>query len=1203
MVVRALGSWQLVALLGSGGMGTVYRGRHVGSGRLAALKTLTRPVAVDRRALRREIAALQELDHPGIVRLIEAAPDDRDPWYAMALLEGPTLRRVLGTPSRSPATWTESLVADAMWAPESSSEGPSLESLARFARFERFDDATLARLALVAQVAHALGRVHASGLVHCDVKPDNVLVTDGRAVLVDFGLVTRRGSRTDPATLIEGAGLAGTAAYMSPERGRGDPFDARADLYALGCMLYEVVTGQPPFVGAGVFELLEAHLFDEPEPLAGRVEGVPAPLEALVRDLLRKDPGARVGHVQRVLHVLGSVGVRVPEAPVPGPPPLYSPGLSGREGPLSALLGEADRALAGAGRVVWLLGEGGAGKSRLAAAFAARSEAASPLVLVGRCSALATGGVPAPSGVPLEAFAEPLRHAADLGCEDPRAARELARVGPVLRPFVPALGAVPGVQETPDAELLDGAQAGQARLHDAVFGALDAVAGGGRPLVLILDDLQWADELSVGTLGALLRRIGGRPWLVVGLVRSEADDTHLGSLLAQGTQLRLDRLSPAEVGQVVAEMLGDEVFREWAPTEAPEPLLGWVERHASGNPFFVGECLRAAVSEGFLSLAPDGTWQFSEPLDGALEAQPTPGSVEALVACRLAPLDPRARHVAEAAAVLGARSSVELLREVAGAEGLLEALDQLERRSIAQVDEGLEAPAPGPLGAGTPAPGPQVSFEHDRLVELVYASIEVEPRRELHQRAADVLERMGGDPARLGWHRERAAQPELARRAYGEAAAAAAQRYALGEAEQLLSEALRLVPDGDRLARARLFVRLAGEVWLSQGRVAPILASLPEAVADLEAGGAPPEEVATALLLLGRALIRSHDQGYTAVLERCRALAAEHGLAVIAARSTSELGAARTNRGDPAGAESMQREALALLPPGAPASVSASIRFRLANAVQLLARNDEALALLHQALGSLEGDDSAPPSAAAAAHGAIANILTALGRTEEALGHYEQALAIQRRLGNRRAEATVLNNLGAMHQRAGREEEGFALMRQALTVNHELGDRRMVGIGKRGMAMHAMGRGALEESEAMMAEARADLEAVGEVLWCAHVDQGLARVLRYLGRFAESEALLERATASYRALGVRVELGDAILQQVHLAMARGEDPRQRAGELEALAEELGAEPGSYLGVALAHARELVDAWCGGRAVVAGDLPESLSDALRRRLAT
>ena len=1144
----------------------MYRARHLQTGQEAALKTLTRPSASARRALRREIAALGELDHPGIVSLVDADPDVRDPWYAMELLQGLTLRRTLGALPRAASTWVEGLATGGAetWI-EPLPAGP----------FSRFDDAAMRRLALIAQLAHALGHVHAAGLVHCDLKPDNVLVVRGRAVLVDFGLVSAQRARTDPAALIEGSGVAGTAAYMSPERARGQLYDARADLYALGCLLYEVLSGRPPFLGTSVLTLLRAHMSEPPLPLSERVEDLPAALSELVEGLLQKEPAGRIGHVQRVLHVLDTLGIPIPRAPLPATPPLYQSGLRGRTAALTTLLGEAKSARRGCSRAVWLLGESGSGKSRLAAELVARcKEIIDPIVLVGRCSALATTGTPVPSGIPLEAFVGPLRHAADLACEDPRIARGLAESGSLLVPFVPSLAAVPGLAELPVPQL-DRVEAGRARLHRAVVDALSAVAGA-LPVILILDDLQWADELSVGTLAYLLRSTGDRPWLVVGLLRSEADDTHLEELLGLGTVVDLERLSPGDVGGIVTEMLGQQ---------PPGPLLGWIERHATGNPFFVGECLRAAVADGFLALGSNGRWGFSEPTTGALDARPMPDSVEALISSRLTGLDPHARHVAQASAVLGARAPLELLREVVERpEGLDDALERLDRRAIAHVRE-------HPAGA-------TVSFEHDRLVELAYASLGVEERRELHERCALALDRAAGDPAQLGWHRERAGQQQQARAAYLDAAVAAAQRYALSEAEHSLEQVLRLTDRSDVVAVARIQLLLAERVLLPQARTTDIIAALSRSAAAL-GDDAPPDVRAHVLLLLGQAQVTRHDEAGLPTLARCLALAEAQDLPGIAAQALSATANEHFRRGDPELGVSLQRCALARLPDDAPLELFLQIRKALARLYMQMARTEECLELLSSILedyrerGMIAGE--------ASTQGILADTLTIMGRHDEAQAHYEQALTLHRRVGNRVAEARLLNNLGGLYRRTARTEEGFALIERALRMNEALGQHRMVGIGKRAMGLRAMRAGRLEEALQIMCDARRSLEILSDARWCAHMDQAIGRTLRFLRRFDEAADALERACRAYEQLGAKVEHADALLQWVHLAIARGDDPRPWADQIEALADDLGPDAESYVGEALDNARELISCWRSGEPLLLGDFVEWMSDELRGRL--
>src|SRR5438477_2556174 len=241
-----LGGYRIVEQLGRGGTSVVYRAEHVRLGRGAALKLLSPGLGDadfgDRFLRESRLAA--SLDHPNIVPVYDAGEDDGLLWIAMACVEGTDLK---------------TLIAD---------EGPLPVRRA---------------LSIVGQIASALDAAHARGLVHRDVKPANILVGPGdRAYLSDFGAVKELSS----AGLTRTGAFVGTIEYCAPEQIEGGEVDARTDVYALGCVLYEALTGAPPFHRPSEVAVLNAHLHSPPPKLHGQ----PGGLDAVVAKALSKSP-------------------------------------------------------------------------------------------------------------------------------------------------------------------------------------------------------------------------------------------------------------------------------------------------------------------------------------------------------------------------------------------------------------------------------------------------------------------------------------------------------------------------------------------------------------------------------------------------------------------------------------------------------------------------------------------------------------------------------------------------------------------------------------------------------------------------------------------------------------------------------------------------------------------------------------------------
>jgi hypothetical protein len=257
-----LGNYEVIAPLGAGGMGEVYRAHDARLGRDVAIKILPPGLAADPHGLerfRREARTLAALNHPNIVTIHSVEDTAEGPLLTMELVQGRPLSRELGGRGMAPARVLE----------------------------------------LGMTMAHALGAAHTRGIVHRDLKPDNIMLgDDGRLRLLDFGLA-RGPLEGDPAAttatdqLTRAGSIVGTVAYMSPEQAQGLPADARSDVFSLGIVLYELATGQRPFVGSDPVSILAAILHATPAPCDAMNPVVPARLGGIIQHCLEKDPACR----------------------------------------------------------------------------------------------------------------------------------------------------------------------------------------------------------------------------------------------------------------------------------------------------------------------------------------------------------------------------------------------------------------------------------------------------------------------------------------------------------------------------------------------------------------------------------------------------------------------------------------------------------------------------------------------------------------------------------------------------------------------------------------------------------------------------------------------------------------------------------------------------------------------------------------------
>jgi eukaryotic-like serine/threonine-protein kinase len=281
--------FELIEQIGEGGMGVVYRARYVVNNREVAVKMLPADVtdATVLARFERELEVLKSLRHPNIVRCFGGQCEDRVRFYAMELVTGGTLESELQRRGR--ISW---------------------EMVIGYGE----------------QICNALAAAHVQGVVHRDIKPSNFLVTpEGQLKLSDFGLATMQASRK----ITQAGKTAGTFLYMAPEQIRGQEVTPRTDLYALGCMFYELLTGKPPFVGETPAATLHMHLKDPAPRVGTTVLDCPAALDELVGRLMEKDPSKRPAsaeEVARALHAITpTIEVRMPKRTVDITPPRGMP--------------------------------------------------------------------------------------------------------------------------------------------------------------------------------------------------------------------------------------------------------------------------------------------------------------------------------------------------------------------------------------------------------------------------------------------------------------------------------------------------------------------------------------------------------------------------------------------------------------------------------------------------------------------------------------------------------------------------------------------------------------------------------------------------------------------------------------------------------------------------------------------------------------
>lgn len=614
-------------------------------------------------SVKREIVVLERLQHPGIVSLLEHGEANGVPWYAMERVEGGTLAEYLS----------------ALW-----QHGGSVAAAGQLSEV----------LTLMSQLCAALGHLHREGIVHQDLKPTNVSLRPGsppQPVLLDFGSSSHTVA-LDSREVADFRLPGGTPGYSAPEvLSHEATIDSRADLYSVGCLLFEAVTGRPAFESeGGSIERLRRQLQTEPPRVSSLVSGVPPSVDELICRLLSKHPGDRVATAEEVSALLEAAHGVQAVGPVARPALLFRPALVGRDEVLERFDRVLRDAAAGHGRVCLVRGESGIGKTTLARELARR--ASTEFLIVG--SEANTSGHTAL--LPL---------AAALAQAQGRAAGVLA-----------TLGSSSGGPHASPEQLAAALRAGLARLARE------------QPVLVLFDDLQRSDELTLSFLTSLPEGwLSQHRVVVLGLARSEETTPELERLGARPDveTTNLTRLDDRAQTELIAGALAVE--------RAPLALVSSLVPRAGGNPFFLMEFLRLALSEARVTAPAEALWsaQWSDHFS-------FPDSLRALVARRLGTLGPEGAELIEWLATLGRTVSTEDLELLPPAVALTlgTALHELLTRHIVE-----------PLAHGG------LRFVHDKLCEEAAARIAPARRRELHATLARAAEtRAQHRPAFLALH-------------------------------------------------------------------------------------------------------------------------------------------------------------------------------------------------------------------------------------------------------------------------------------------------------------------------------------------------------------------------------------------------------------------------------------------------------------------
>jgi adenylate cyclase len=1134
--------YRLDAEIGRGAMGTVYCSHDVLLDRDVAVKVLQTAELgeADRERLLHEARAAAQLNHPNVVAIYDAGQAGGVPFIVMEMVDGHTLY------DRRP---------------------------------EGMDEIVACALQICAGLEHA----HSRGIVHRDLKPENViLLADGQAKIMDFGL-----ARSAHLQLNTEGEFAGTPFYLAPEQALGQEVDARTDLYALGVMLYEWTTGRLPFEGEDLLAILAQHLHADVIPARTRNPGIPPALDALIVQLLSKKPKDRpasAGEVrQRLAQVLeGRTPAQGAEtaAKLPSflareaPHEAQRPVVVARDQELDRLGGFLERAMQGDGQMVFLTGEAGTGKTLLATEFARRAEAKQPdlLVTVGNCNALTgvgdaylpfrevlsvltgdlegkwAGGLISSeaahrlwAALPLtfQALFKQGQNLVDLLVPGPGLISRLEAAGLARPEWIAQVQARVAQRTSRTAELE------QALIFQQYTRVLLALASQ-KPLLLLLDDLQWADTASIGLLYHLGRRLQGSRVLIVAAYRPDqvavgrdGGPHPLDRVLAELKRYGGDTWVELGWGQESEGRTFVDALLDTKPNRLGPAFRDALYRLTGGHPLFTVELLRAMEERGELKQDREGTYVAAVRLNWSS----LPARVEGVIEERIGRLDEDLAETLSVASVEGETFTAQVVARVKGRD---------EREVMRQLSQELEKTHRliGPQGIYR-VRGQRLQryrFRDNLFQWHLYNRLAATERELLHEDVAVALEELYGAAAsqiapQLAYHYRRAGNADQARTYLEMAGDQARARYAVEEAIGYYTEALALTPEADLDARYRLLLAREEGYDLQGDREAEV-GDLAALAALAGQAGQPQKQAEVALR---RAAYAARIGRYVESIEAAQEAVAWAGQAGDGEQEAEGYrlwgrGLVGLGRYD---------EARSRLDQAFERAQAMELKTLIAHTLRSLgevafytgeyarARQDEEQALaIYRQTGNRRAEGMSL--------GTLGMVAGSLEDGAGAWSYYQMALAAFREVGDRGGEVATLSNLGYTLAREGNYRQAQDYYQQALAGLQEVGSRPGEAI-----TLCNLGLGALAQDDGTGAQDRygqalAIAREIGERWIEGYALTGLGQALALLGRLDEAVTTCRQAVALRADLGQTDLLMESRAALARVALARGDLSEARA---------------------------------------------------------
>ncbi|MBN1993056.1 MAG: tetratricopeptide repeat protein [Anaerolineae bacterium] len=957
--------------IGEGILGTVFRATDTRLNQPVAIKILS--ASFSEEAIEQFLdqgRQIVELDHPNIVNVYDCDEEHGLSFMVEELVESKLLRDLIDEGGGQPVP---------------------------------FDLA----LSIAQDIALGLEYAHNHGVIHGDLKPKNVLLA-GRVKISDFGLGRLESGKSllnfdVPLALV-------TAHYLAPEQVLGHPIDARTDLYALGVMMYELFTGVRPFEGSDE-EVLEHHRRSIPQSPRALNPNLSCSLEHLILKLLDKDPTKRYATARRVRSILAALVSPVSREPLAR---HSRPALVGREKPLRRLAELWAETQQGRGQLVFITGEPGVGKTRLAQALVQQVEQTT--ILIGHCCRSKKYSAYQPFIDALKSYLScaPADH-------DPvkQVLAEICRFVSEIPQLIPA--AATADAQSPPAEIT------------GVAGII-ARAAQKQPWLFILDDLQWADQSSLQLWHYLERHCAQMSLMMVGLHNEDkagrnddpAQNQCLVQLLADLPRyvtfhsISLERLPQGKV----KEML-ENIWQQPVPLD----LVAAIYRRTQGNPLFVDEVARGLLEEGVVARR-DARRRLASVVESDL-----PKNIHEAVHRRIDRLSKETQTLLYQAAILGPTFRFADLHEMSD----LSEWDALENLDIALERQFIrETPHEGVL-----------RFKHPEIRQVFYQNLGGLKRRLMHREAGEALERRYAAetetiaPALAG-HFHQAQESEKRLKYSLQAATQAEARYAgpiaLFWYTQAL-EALDHLERNDKTEQQQFELLLAREqIYSRQGQRKAQAADLVTLQTLAQTSGDPARQSAVHNRRAAYERAASRFVQATTEAEAGLQTARQAGNPVLEGESLEQMAQIAINRGDfKAAREHLQ---------------AAQNIFAKAECQHGQARCLNALGTVHRQLYDYaQAEDyyqrALTINRAVSHWPGQAVCLSNLGAWYQETGDYagaktlgQQALEINRLIGYRRGEAICLHRLALIYKALGHYQTAQTYLQQAMTIRRQIEDNQ-----------------------------------------------------------------------------------------------------------------------------------------------------------------